>query len=509
MKRKTKSTQMSLDNKRVKELTDYEKVCEQNETRSKLPKIRQPNVLDFTLPETRWTPKMKSMVFSSAENAYNSIRMGNHEVVLLEKDKVTNTKLTETLKRDIPNLFLYYNDFVKDEFQVPDPKLEWLLDPVKHSKELKSSYLKSGKAVCGLKGGMLNLYGGHTADLHLQDNNFKQLMNKIYGGGWQVHPNRMRLNICANKMNTMSNGHLEGMHVGKDTWMEEDLAFICSISKKRAFTYWDGTASDSSIRADVRKYFNDNGGNHFTKITGRERFLYHENGSTRRTRIVFPNTHILLFVEAVAHEVDDSLPSFSLFLSPFDPVEYSKTSDLVQKEFKSLVDAYKANNSKLVCQQARKLIRQMPNEWKVHFPLCFRSWLLEKNYYDPEEFTDDLLHRDTEIIGWLRGYRGGVYWPSGKKLFHGPHIQAFNTYIPRSKRFTTLPHLAFRAQDRELKYRFPDGHYAITEEVLETFDLIPKCMLGTKSLFDVMKRYQNNMEVAYRRGLCSKTNNNL
>jgi len=47
--------------------------------------------------------------------------------------------------------------------------------------------------------------------------------------------------------------------------------------------------------------------------------------------------------------------------------------------------------------------------------------------------------------------------------------------------------------------------YAITEEVLETFDLIPKCMLGTKSLFDVMKRYQNNMEVAYRRGLCSKT----
>lgn len=395
----------------------------------------------------------RDYVIENPQDAIQAIRDGRQEVVLIPKTQATLARVNATIELDLPYMFKWYNNAVTLQYHVRDPTLAEILRPHQHLAELKQTFLGRNRGVPGLTKGMVNYYASHTHDLHLMDANLDQVITYMTGTEqWQVHPNRWRLNlnhIPLNRLTKPQQLHIEGPFVGTAQASQTDLSIIVPVSEQRSFIFWEGTATDPSIRADIRQwYLNSNGlTQNFAQPTGTEPWLSHQNGQTRRRRIVWPGTHMLLFVEAVAHEIDLSIPSSGIFISPYNPVTYAEEAAEAARAYEGVRDR------KAALRVDRRLKEQNRAALTFHRPLRFRS-NQERDNFDPPIFLDDLTRRETEIIGSLF-FETGVIWPSGKHVFRLNHPQANRAFWPRYRGKYQIPSRTGKSTGN-VRYYFPD-----------------------------------------------------
>ena len=395
----------------------------------------------------------RDYVIENPQDAIQAIRDGRQEVVLIPKTQATLARVNATIELDLPYMFKWYNNAVTPQYHVRDPTLAEILRPHQHLAELKQTFLGRNRGVPGLTKGMVNYYASHTHDLHLMDANLDQVITYMTGTEkWQVHPNRWRLNlnhIPLDRLTKPQQLHIEGPFVGTAQASQTDLSIIVPVSEQRSFIFWEGTATDPSIRADIRQwYLNSNGlTQNFAQPTGTEPWLSHPNGQTRRRRIVWPGTHMLLFVEAVAHEIDLSIPSSGIFISPYNPATYAEEAAEAVRAYEGVRDR------KAALRVDRQLKEQNRAALTFHRPLRFRS-NQERDNFDPPEFTDDLTRRETEIIGSLF-FETGVIWPSGKHVFRLNHPQANRAFWPRYRPKYQIPSRTGK-NTGNVRYHFPD-----------------------------------------------------
>lgn len=395
----------------------------------------------------------RDYVIENPQDAIRAIRDGRQEVVLIPKTQATLARVNATIELDLPYMFKWYNNAVTPQYHVRDPTLAEILRPHQHLAELKQTFLGRNRGVPGLTKGMVNYYASHTHDLHLMDANLDQVITYMTGTEqWQVHPNRWRLNlnhIPLNRLTKPQQLHIEGPFVGTAQASQTDLSIIVPVSEQRSFIFWEGTATDPSIRADIRQwYLNSNGlTQNFAQPTGTEPWLSHPNGQTRRRRIVWPGTHMLLFVEAVAHEIDLSIPSSGIFISPYNPATYAEEAAEAVRAYEGVRDR------KAALRVDRQLKEQNRAALTFHRPLRFRS-NQERDNFDPPIFLDDLTRRETEIIGSLF-FETGVIWPSGKHVFRLNHPQANRAFWPRYRAKYQIPSRTGKSTGN-VRYHFPD-----------------------------------------------------
>ena len=474
-------------------MTESEKVLKNKKGNQKIAKI----VVDFykkkekeekakwnkmKVPTIRYDTdeKYQKFIKPSFKEAIKFLREGKSEVVLIPIDDTTQEDIITSIEKDLPYMFKWYNDAVEEKYQVPPPTLKMMLEPHK-TYDKWAPYIgkttfprRTDKfSVMGLGGtGMLNYYNGHVQNAMLKSKLIDDIFTESTGTKkWQAHTNRMRLNIVNKKGRDWSDSmHLEGSDVGLDSAVDR-YGVIVAISKQRSFTWWEGTASDKSIRPDIREYYRKKGGveRNWIMIPKKEA-LTQPFFKDRRRKIIYDGSkYILLFTAAVAHEVDEEAASTSVFLSPFNP--------------------------------------ESPLEAINYQPINKRTWRA-KTLYQPKEYTDNLTTIQTEIMG-LGFHNAGAYWPSRKEVFFLNHQTSVGIWVKRVKPSYRCPTKDGKA-DKNVCYHLPtdgtvDQHTKEYRKKLKKIGIteIPEKVFDTNYpnlVVDMVKMYEDPM-LQYRRCL--------
>lgn len=468
-------------NKKNKKLKDMAKIVikyyndKQKIEKAKLSKMKVPTI------EYTDSDEIKKFIKPTVKEAIKLLHSGESEVVLIPIDEKTRELIDKSIKKDLPNIFTWYNNAVTKEYQVPPPTMNMMRDPEKYHKKW-APYISKGYfekrdnkfSVMGLSGsGMVNYYNGHVHNTLIRSDIINEIFTESTGTDrWKINTNRLRFNLVGNTRKDWSDTmHLEGLDVGLDT-ATNHFGVIVSISNKRSFVWWEGTATDKTIRTDIRNYYIKRGGvkTGFIGISKKDaltkKFL-----KGRRRRIIYDSSkYILLFTSACAHEVDAKQASTSVFLTPYNP-----DNKLAAINLTSIKD---------------------------------RTWRA-KTLYQPNEYTDNLTSIQTEIMG-LGFNNPGSYWPSRKEVFFLNHQTSVGIWIKRVKQRYKCP-TKMGIPDKNVCYQLPDNgevdqhnkkyekkliKYGITEIPSEMFDKsYPNLVV------DILKVYGKYPMLQYRRSL--------
>lgn len=327
------------------------------------------------------------------------------EIALIPIDAKTRKRVDVAISQDLPHLFAQYNNAYKPEYQVAAPTKAMVTDPDSHRKEWdkyvgKGPELHAGSTTkwgqSNLAGGMVNHYNGATHRALASSPVVSNLFTELTGTPkWRLRSNRFRIQVTNIGKDLSNTTHLEGPDVGEDTACDY-YGIIVALSSKRSFVFWEGTARDKTLRADIKKYYKSRGGpkSKFILVPPRD-MASKPYFKGRRRRLIFDGRkYILIFNSAVMHEVDTLVASTSLFLSPFDP-------EGKDNEF---------HESKT--QLAKRTDRG--------------------RNYNPVEYVDGMTNRQTEIFGLAYGL-AGAYWPSRKEVFTLVHQSAMQSGQDRAK----------------------------------------------------------------------------
>lgn len=329
---------------------------------------------------------------AGVEAAWNAIEGGSQDAVIVDANLVPEEKLDEAASEE---LVRYWNSRVKKTYRVPTPK-HWqdLLD------------WNTYKTLPGLNGGMWHAYATQTHDSVIGTDVVHRLFTKITGTPeWQVHPNRLRINMHDDDRGWQS-AHLEGEHVMRDT---TDVGAIVCVTAGRTFTYYKGSRNDPAARALYERM----GGPRSLFVKPKQAQLKQWQRTTIKTT---KPGQIILFAGSVIHEISRHGKSISLFVSPFAPGEDEVESHYAECKSRS---------------EAQLLAKRDPRSPPL--PTRFRTDGTKRQH--PSEF-DQLSRRETEILGSLFNITGYL-WPSGKLTFFLYHTMATNAHKRKLLSFCT------------------------------------------------------------------------
>lgn len=342
-----------------------------------------------------------------ASEVIAALKRGDEEAVIIDASFLSESFNGDTMVK-------YWNARVKEEYRVPAPT----------SPAYLIANLQDYTGLPGITGGMWHAYATTAHDSALDSPTIDHIFTEITGtSDWQIHPNRMRLNL-KNNDDGWKQTHLEGEHVMKAT---SNIGCIVCLSAGRTFTYYAGSNNDS----DAQSLYRDNGGpkSRFIKLK--------PNQLTKWQRTTITTTkpgQMILFAGSVIHEISRLSPSLSLFLSPFNPAEDMDGTDFYKGiKYEPLasppttIEAFKTDLKVLKKARAQAKKLKTATIGAPVFPLRLR--LPGKIRQDPKEFAG-LTRKETDIFGSLF-HSPGTVWPAGKETFPMFHMMAFNTFAPK------------------------------------------------------------------------------
>ena len=399
---------------------------------------------------------VEDVIIRDVDEAVTSIQSGQKRIVLFPLYRTGEHEefmknISAAVEKDALHVFDVYNNAVREEFQVPPPSVQMLLYPEKHVKEwqpYRGAVSHPGKkrkfAVFDLgSNGMLNYYSSKLSHFLIKNEYIAALFAKLNGEDWRVFPNRMRLQLTA---------HRDKVHSPHWEYKGKNLGTIISMSEERYFTYYDIDFSSDETQAYLKHCGFDK---NFNAIPLHNIYKDAFFRNTRR-RVRVPMGHVLLFDHRMPHEIDNTTPSFSVFLSPY-----------------ALAERYQGD-------------RDAPYVGKL------------KHYETPIEYAGLSVY-EANNVGQLFG-NGGITWPSRKVIYHGAHLQTMKNWVARARSEDIV-------DNKTVRYSLPrNGEFSMisNKEKLEDMGFVfPNVVYQSsfpKALINPLEHYADD-EVRKRLGL--------
>lgn len=336
------------------------------------------------LPTLQYTDEaaFAKMVVLDPAQAARAVMTGEREMVLFPLTAQTGVALNNSLEKDAPHVFDWYNGAVEPDYVVPGVTANMLLDP-DAMKSAWAPFAGSSRfprrrypfAFPNLTyDGSTHYYGSHVEDTLVQDANMVAAIDTLMGDTrWRLHQRDLQIifpRIAGSQRDS-----------GKVAPRTNRVHILAGASGKCSFVWYRGTATKDELKQRVwdiesRLRVGQAGVNvPYAKLS-----TFHN----LRRRIVFdPTKYVLLYRSDLLIEQDKHSCGTRIHLDPY--------------------------------------ITPMPTRTRV---------LIQRTIMQPEQFLDSATVEETEKIGLMYAI-AGKQGAGGKFTYQICHPRCYNTMVKR------------------------------------------------------------------------------